>query len=220
MNRARTYLAFGLGALALLMVGFWIASSRQQGGQADYESLVRAERWRFRFFVWWQRSPVYRTVVRVTGIDFEKHNRQKIEALEKTLEKSGYLVTVGILVPNDLAIRKTLAEIQRTNTTKNATPAFLRCQFRTDGSVWVDCRRQDLPFWQAASCHITNRVAYGDLRSFGGSREEIDFRLPDGRTVDLDACQRWLNESIAAGWMVGVSHVGKVLSAHRQKACP
>jgi hypothetical protein len=48
-------------------------------------------------------------------------------------------------------------------------------------------------------------VPWGTLRRLGGSRDDADCRLPDGSIVGLDECQKWLNESVAGGWVVGVT---------------
>ena len=44
-----------------------------------------------------------------------------------------------------------------------------------------------------------------DLCKLANYSEDREFRLPDGSLVDLVACHKWLNESIAAGWRVGVA---------------
>ena len=82
---------------------------------------------------------------------------------------------------------------------------FTKWSFSTD-TVSTLCRPNLVAFVQSAfCCDITNRVPWGELRRLGGSREEVVCRLPDRSIVDLDACQKWLNESIADGWMVGVT---------------
>lgn len=52
---------------------------------------------------------------------------------------------------------------------------------------------------------VGSRSAAEELRRLGGSREEVVCRLPDRSVEDLDGCQKWLNESIDEGWMVGVT---------------
>ncbi|HWQ92785.1 MAG TPA: hypothetical protein VN673_14005, partial [Clostridia bacterium] len=68
------------------------------------------------------------------------------------------------------------------------------------------CRPDLVAFVQSAfCCDITNRISWGELLKLGGSQEEAVCRLPDRSIVDLEACYKWLNKSIADGWMVGVT---------------
>jgi hypothetical protein len=96
--------------------------------------------------------------------------------------------------------------------------------FSTDGNLTGYVRPEEVRFWQSELCEITNPVAWKDLRLVKLRGDRPECRLPDGSPVSLEAWQNWLNESIAAGWQVGVSLVqsnsGTALVACRKRASP
>jgi hypothetical protein len=63
--------------------------------------------------------------------------------------------------------------------------------------------------------------AWNQLHAIVGSRHDVRCLLPDGSTVDLEACRAWLQESVYDGYRVDVQtgwvghHAGVVVSRSR-----
>jgi hypothetical protein len=174
-------------------------------------------------FARYRATPAYRKVAQATGVDpFERfHAKSQQEA--DSLYASGDLVSLTFWIPN---LRRRQTQVQRDlMVIAQSNPARMIASggFSGDDTMAFLCRPEDVGFWQSAlCCDITNRVPWGKLRWLGGSRDDVDCRLPDRSIVDLDACAKWLNESVAAGWMVGVTlesdHPGhSVIVATRRK---
>lgn len=172
--------------------------------EARYAQLVSARRFEGRFMMWQIKMPWYRQLSKTTGFDPVSHYQKKAEALEESLRKSGALVGVGFYSP----VRFYPAQGPEAQYVKLSS---------SEDYVSMLCRPRDVAYWQGTFCRITNRVSWGKLRTLGGNREEIMCILPDGQTVELSDGQRWLNESIESGWMVGVCVSNRFLIALRRK---
>jgi len=190
-----------------------------------YDKLVNARQSEARFTVW-RVKPWYGFLSKLIRFDPANYYRNKADSLEKSLIGSGALVGVGFYKPTFSDSKMVITSPGRLFLTPAGPPYFTRAQNPDAPFVkfWSDkdeisliCRPSDFPYWQSAYCCITNRVSWGRLRKLGGNREEIMCQLPDGRIVELAACQQWLNESIESGWMVGVCASNRLLVASRRK---
>ncbi len=85
---------------------------------------------------------------------------------------------------------------------------FIEVQSSDSDSVTITCLPEMRSNLQSRFCDIPNYIPRGPLtRLAGGNSDDIECRLPDGSVVDVTALQKWLNESVATGWRVGVSRV-------------
>ena len=203
-NMSWRQVSLGIALLGLVVVvGLWIVPSHHGSGEARFRALLRAEHLRqkleqYRF------SPVYRKIAKLTKVDFIERERQRAEQLDLALLRSGDLVSLWFFVPNlqaqESRVRTKLDALMRVSTDQVGR-WWLNAK---DDWLCVHCRPGFVVSAQSAFCCITNRVPWGPLRALGGSRDDVDCYLPDGSLVDLDRCQKWLNESVAAGWRVGV----------------
>lgn len=212
MIRKRSILTWAVLGGAFAVSFAWLMSY-DPGEDGRYRELARTQRlWarvaRYRFAA--LSSPGSLTVAQRIGRHLEERLRTKAERLERSLFRSGGLVSVSFYAPR-LQQRQTQIQKQLTAMCRNrpSTPIleyrFLG-SFSGDDTIHMVCRPEEVAFLQSAfCCDVTNRVAFGVLRRLGGSRDDVVCRLPDRSVVDLDACHQWLNESVAAGWMVGVS---------------
>jgi hypothetical protein len=143
-------------------------------------------------------SRAYQLTARFAGVYPEQYLRQTARKKAETLYDSGELVTLTFLVPNLMARLPEIRDRCRTNS---------RCVLwsASDRQLDMFVRPAHVAYCGSEFCQITNRVAFGDLRKFAGNSDEAEFRLPDGSVVDLDACHKWLNESIASGRSVGLA---------------
>jgi hypothetical protein len=95
---------------------------------------------------------------------------------------------------------------------------LVRWSITADDTMLASVRPQDLAFWQSAFCEITNRISWKQMPLELAAQD--DCRLGDGSRLDFRAWQKWLDDSIAEGWSVGVSLVQSnhsVLLATRKK---
>ena len=144
----------------------------------------------------------------------ERIKRAKSE--ERLLSASGDHVWLTIWLPelNKLdrgSIRERL---------QNRPPgvSFVPWAVTTDDTMMGYVRPGDLASWQSTFCEITNRIAWEHMPLVLAAQG--DCRLADGSRVDFHAWQKWLDDSIASGWSVGVSLVQSnhsVLVAARKK---
>ena len=187
----------------VLAVGLWIVHSHVGNGDARFRALLRANHLRQKLEPY-QFSPTYRRITEVTKVDLLQRARQRAERLDLSLLRSGDLVSLWFSVPN-LEAQESLV--------RSKCEAMMRSSADQVSSWWliakedmvcVHCRPGFVVSAQSAFCCITNRVPWGTLRAIGGSQDDVDCYLPGGSLVDLDQCQKWLNESVAAGWRVGV----------------
>ena len=213
----------GVGIL-VLVVG--VLTDKRSTEEVRYDNLLSARRSEARY-IKWRTKPLYRQFTKLTGFEPVSHYRSKADELEQSLKKSGGLISVGFYPPNFLESGVTNAYrgelFYRSNglpyfaSVRNSEAQYVNRFLDSKERVFLLCRPRDVGYWQAAFCTITNRVRWGTLRKLGGNREEIMCQLPDGSIVELDACQKWLNESIASGWMVGVCSSNRLLLASRRK---
>lgn len=225
MKRRSLQVALAISALAL---GWWLVTALRAGrtmDEARYDQLLSARRSEARFMLW-QRNPWFGRFSKLTGFDPVAYYRRKSDELEQTLLKSGALITVTFYQP---ASGDSRLLIERPGTLlispsgfpyfasiQNSGPSLVKSSVGGE-EIMAVCRPCDFRYWQSAYCCLTNRVSWGPLRKLGGNREEVFCRLPDGQVVELEACQRWLNESVAAGWMVGVCRSNDFLLASRRQ---
>jgi len=176
-------------------------------------------------FMRWRSKPWYRSLSKLSGFDPLAHYAHEADVLEASLQKSGYLIGVqhyrpSFVVPavglraRELLVRP--GEAPFYVPAAKAKVQYARLWDFSD-SIWLVCRKRDAAYWQQVFCAITNRVRWGKLRKLSVNNENVDCYLPDGEMVDLGACQDWLNESVAAGWMVGVCGSNGVLIASRRR---
>lgn len=213
----------GVGLLALAISGF---TDKRSTDEVRYDKLLSARRSEARHMSW-RTKPLYRFLSNLVRFDPVSHYRGKADELEKALKKSGALIFVGFYPPSFLDSSATNAFAGQLFLSSDGFPYFASLQnsevqyvnrfFGSKDDISLICRPRDVRYWQSAFCTITNRVRWGTLRKLGGNQEEIMCQLPDGTIVELDACQKWLNESIESGWMVGVCSSNRMLVASRQK---
>ncbi|MFO1513715.1 MAG: hypothetical protein U1F83_12485 [Verrucomicrobiota bacterium] len=176
-------------------------------------------------FMLWRVKPWYRSLSKLIRFDLLDHYATKADLLQKSLTESGYLIGLSFYRP--VSVDPTFGPRTRMLLVRPGSVGYYipttqaRLQYAqlwdSRYSITLICRNGDAAYWQQFFCTITNRVRWGYLRNLGGDREDIDCHLPDGEVADLDTCQKWLNESVAAGWMVGVCASNRVLIASRRK---
>jgi len=201
MSRLRlTLLLAVLGAVGVAgLLGYL---SRVGNDDARLRELSRVKRLRARLLPY-RFSPTYRKIAAVTKVDPERGLSNRVNRLENSLYHSGSLVSLTFWVPN---LRLGPKEIQNLVLMTNSPfDQFTLWTFSPDDTVSIMCPREQVASAESVFCCITNRVPWGTLRRLGGSRDDADCRLPDGSIVGLDECQKWLNESVAGGWVVGVT---------------
>jgi hypothetical protein len=208
--------------LLAVVAGFLLRNHADDGGR--YDQLLSARRAEARFMRW-RTTALYRFVSRVIGYDPVSHFGKKADQLESSLCKSGVLVWLTFYAPvhpRQLHVKPSLISFNPGQGIVYMPPPahrrsgaqYVKCSFYNGEQISLLCRPQDVAFWQSAFCCIRTRPRWGALRNLVGNREEDSCRLPDGSIVDLDVCQKWLNESVAQGWMVGVT-VQSDRSGHR-----
>ncbi|HZR17508.1 MAG TPA: hypothetical protein VFE51_09290 [Verrucomicrobiae bacterium] len=187
---------------AVLTVSLWVALSLVGKSDARMGALLRANRL-IQKLQPYQFSTTYLKITELTKIDLIRREHQRAEQLDSSLLRSGGLVSLWFLVPNlepqETLVRSKFEKMIRNSENQVASWWFIeQCDM-----VCVHCQPTFVLPAQAAFCCITNRIPWGALRTLGGSRDDVDCYLPGGSLVDLDQCQQWLNENVAAGWAVG-----------------
>jgi hypothetical protein len=207
----------------------WLAISaltdKRSAEDKRFDKMTSTRRLEARFMLW-RVKPWYRSLSKLIRFDLLNHYATKADALEKSLSDSGYLMGLSFYrsASDDQVIgsRAKMLLIRPGRVGYYVPTAQARvqyaCRWDDKDSITMLCRARDASYWQQAFCSITNRVRWGTLRKLGGDREEIDCWLPDGKLVDLETCQQWLNESVASGWMVGVCASNRILIASRRKS--
>ena len=86
---------------------------------------------------------------------------------------------------------------------------FIEVASSDQDTVALRCLPEMVSDLQHRFCYVTNYIPRSALTrlSFFNS-EGTACCLPDGTEVDVAAGQKWLNESVAAGWRVGISRRG------------
>jgi len=218
--------------LAILTPIIWYVvvelTDKRNADEVRYDRLVSARRSEARFMLW-RMKPWYARLSKLTRFDPVSHYQKKAEALETALLSSGALVYVSFYQPTPSAYQRT-ANLARPLITATggllyvppAQPSEMQCvrSWSDKDEISLLCRPRDVVYWQSTYCRITNRVSWGKLRKLGGNREEIMCILPDARIVELNDGQKWLNDSIESGWLVGVCASNKFLIALRRKPAP
>ena len=147
--------------------------------------------------------------------------RQSAQEVRMSLYKTGDLVSLTVWVPDLQPLQ--LHSLPRGIMASNGD-AYDEWSFSaSDDILTMLVRPSYVASLKSDLCCITNRVPWGKLRQLGGSNDDALFRLPDGREVGLEECQKWLNDSIVQGWMVGIvvecrSPGHWVINAMRKKA--
>jgi hypothetical protein len=213
----------GIGLLLMAVNGFLDKRSEDEVRYDKLVSLREAEN----HLMGWRSKPGYRFITKWTRFDPINHYRARADELQRSLRKSGALVVVSFYPPSFLEGSATNAFRGQFFFLTNGLPYYASFQnseaqyvYRSpyrDEEITLICRPRDVVYWQSAFCAITNRVRWGTLYKLGGEREDVMCQLPDGTIVELNACQKWLNESIASGWMVGVCSSNRLLIASRRK---
>jgi len=213
-----------LGAVSIAVI-LWALVGRSSKA-ARYAELSRTKRL-WEYVAPYEFTSTYRAISKRTGVDLISHLYKKAERLENSLLQSGDLQTVIFLAPNIQArqqqvisqMRGLSSEFEYENEISYISTKFSyqagrqwlqnrpQMGYSESEMVTLRCRPEQIASAQSAFCSITNRVRWGQLTKLWGSPEEFVGRLPDGSQVDLKACQKWLNNSVAAGWMVGVARL-------------
>jgi hypothetical protein len=121
------------------------------------------------------------------------------------LYRSDTLVTVTFYAPSlsERQARLTKSQLEVINNRH-----FVEVDSSDEDSVSLRCLPEDVPDLQARFCYVTNYVPRAPLARLAGfDAEDLTCPLPDGTVVALPALQKWLNQSTAAGWRIGVSRV-------------
>jgi hypothetical protein len=213
--------------IGLLLMAVNVFLDDRSEDEVRYNKLVSLRQAESRF-MGWRSKPVYQFVfTKLTRFDPVSHYRGKADELERSLRKSRALVMVSFYPPSFLESGATNAYRRRLFFASNGLPYYASFQnseaqyvyrsLHDDDGITLTCRPRDVAYWQSAFCAITNRVQWGKLYKLGGNSEEIMCQLPDGTIVDLNACHKWLNASIASGWMVGVCYSNRVILTSRRK---
>jgi hypothetical protein len=86
---------------------------------------------------------------------------------------------------------------------------FIEVTSSEQDTVALRCLSEMVSDLQHRFCYVTNYIPRSALTrlSFFNSEGTVCC-LPDGTEVDVAAGQKWLNESVAAGWRVGISRRG------------
>jgi hypothetical protein len=214
-------------ALALCAIAWFAISALTDKRSADdkcFDKMASTRRLEARFMLW-RVKPWYRSLSKLVRFDLLDHYAKKADVLQKSLTESGYLIGLSFYRPkyvDQSNVLRAKVQLMRPGSVGYCVPtAQAQVQYAqlwdSRDSITLICRNRDAAYWQQFFCTITNRVRWGNMRKLGGDREDIDCHLPDGEVVDLDTCQKWLNESVAAGWMVGVCASNRVLIASRRK---
>ena len=148
---------------------------------------------------------VFRVIPRHVRLKYTIKLSMKSEAKKLELYRSGRLAGVTFYAPG-LPERK--AQLNRTQLEVVNGRHFVEVESSDEDSVSIRCLPEDLPSLQARFCYITNYVPRAPLTRLAGfAAEDETCQLPDGSVVDLAGLQKWLNESTAAGWKVGIGRV-------------
>jgi hypothetical protein len=219
MSRKRlVFLGAALGVASV--IALWGFLSYAPSDDARYRELVRAHRLSANL-ARYQFSPMYQRITQVMKMDPARHYSEKAERLESALYRSGYLVSLTVCIP-DLQGRSSQVRTQLMGIMKRHPELVWSWNLSSDDYVRTLCRPDLVAFIQSEFCS-TNLIPYSALQRLAGSREDVACRLPVGSTVNLDACWKWLRESRAGGWMVGVIYESdrpghQVIVATRKKA--
>jgi hypothetical protein len=218
--RSRAYHAESMGkcvktglAITLLVVLAliaWVVGWTDGNRNHSYAAFLRTAQLRDGFAKY-EFSPVYQTFSRLTGSNPARRYRLKAQAEEQALWSSGNLVSLTFWAPAS----RSLAEVR-------SPTHFIKVIAHGDDMVTVLCLPSDAASLQRLFCCITNRVPIAPLTRLAGfESDDIPCNLPDGSVVGVEALQRWLNDSIAAGWRVGIasrfSGTERCLLATRQR---
>ncbi|HYG36620.1 MAG TPA: hypothetical protein VEC99_17635 [Clostridia bacterium] len=199
MSRRKSILLRSLLLAGSIAVLACIITSLDNSLDARLASIARTRR--LAGFVARHRSSLLvRFIAQHTGVDPFIYLLDEADKKERALYEAGELMSLTIWVPNLLARPN---EIHSRLFTNGHSASWA---LSPDDTMTALVKPAEVPYWQSEFCEVTNRVLWGVLRQFQGtSLEEPLCRLPDGSLVDLDTCYKWLNESIAAGWRVGVT---------------
>jgi hypothetical protein len=187
--------------IAVCTVGVLVAFLLPRNGGTDPGlNAVKRDRQLAAFFAKHRQPHLLAGRWAITHVNLAVYFQDQADKREKSLFKAGRLTSFHLFCPN------ATVKGRRILGATYVSDYPVRWSIYDEGvSGYV--RPQDVAHWQSAFCDITNRVAWGELRKFAGSNDDREFELPDGSVVGLEACQAWLNESIAAGWGVGASIV-------------
>jgi len=183
-------------------IGLWGAHSRFGNGGGRFCALSRANHLRAKLEPY-RFSPLYRRLSALAKADLIDRLGQRVERLEGSLIASGELVKVWFWLPN-LDAQQNHVPTNLAGFMNNSPDQIVRWWVSGEDIGCLLCRPGFVKSAQSTFCCFTNRVPWGRLRQLGGSRDDVVCLLPGGLLVDLDQCQRFLNESIAAGFRVGV----------------
>jgi hypothetical protein len=131
---------------------------------------------------------------------------QKALEQKRVLYQSAELETLMFYAP-DLPERRALLSKPHLEVLGHAR--FIEVMLSDNDRLALRCLPEMVTDLQHRFCYVTNHIARSALTRLSYLNSEgIACRLPDGTDVDLAAAQNWLNESVAAGWRVGISRRG------------
>lgn len=226
MKSRKLHIAGVIAGVVLLVLLIGVFTDKRTADEVRYDNLLSARRSEARFMRW-RANAAYRFLTTLTRFEPVSHYQSKADKLEQSLLKSRALVGVEFYPPSLLESGATNAFAGQLFWSAKGFPymaslhpteaQYVNRFISSKDGISLICRPRDVGYWQSAFCTITNRVRWGALRKLGGNREDILCQLPNGQIVELDACQKWLNESIASGWMVGVCSSNRLLLVSRRK---
>lgn len=130
------------------------------------------------------------------------------QAREEIRSGSGRFTSLTFWVPNLQSRQRELAH-RITRMWGQYPEDFTQWSIGGDDRVSTLCTSNVVSYAQTnLACDITNRISQGELRWLAGivnDLQDVPCRLPDGSEVNLGSCHQWLNDSVAAGWAVGVT---------------
>jgi len=187
-----------LGGSALLIFWSWL-----QNG-ARHPALDRhARAQRLADLVAGRRNSLLRAIPIKARSPLVERLDQKALEQKRALDQSTELETLIFYAP-DLPERRALLSKQGLELLGHGR--FVEVTWSDDDRLALRCLPEMVTDLQRRFCYVTNRIARTALTSLCQfNSEDITCRLPDGTQVDLAAAQKWLNESVAAGWRVGIS---------------
>jgi len=198
ISKRRSIGLFVLGGCALLVFWCWLRKGAHHPALDEY---TRAQR--LADLVAGRRNSLLRAIpIKARSPLIESLDQKALEQ-KRVLDQSAELETLIFYAP-DLPERRALLSKQRLELLGRGR--FVEVTLSDDDRLALRCLPEMVADLQRRFCYVTNRIHRSALTSLCQfNSEDIACRLPDGTEVDLAAAQKWLNESVAAGWRVGIS---------------
>jgi hypothetical protein len=201
IRKRRTVGLFVLGGCAIAIFWYWLPKAVPHPALDEY---TRAQR--LADLVAGRRGSLLRAIPIAARSPLIERLDQKAFEKKRVLDQSGELEAVILYAP-DLPERRALLSQQRLEVLGHGR--FVQVMLSDPERLVLRCLPEMITDLQHRFCYVTNHIARSSLTSLCQfNSEDIACRLPDGTEVDLAAAQKWLNESVAARWRVGISRRG------------